>query len=57
MRHLAWFMAALAVGIAPVVWAQNTVGTTAYDPTNALDGYTLIYPHNQPHTYLLNMCG
>lgn len=57
MRHLAWFTAALAVGIAPVVWAQNTVGTTTYDPTNVFAGYTLIYPHNQPHTYLLNMCG
>ena len=21
------------------------------------DGYTLLYPHNQPHVYLLDFCG
>ena len=44
-------------GWAASIWAQNTVGTTIYDPTNVFDGYTLIYPHNQPNAYLLNFCG
>lgn len=35
----------------------NTVGTISYDPTLAVDGYTLIYPHNQPHARLIDACG
>lgn len=37
--------------------AQNTVGLLSYDPTKAFDGYNLLYPHNQPHVYLLDNCG
>lgn len=37
--------------------AQNTVGLLSYEPTQSYDGYNLIYPHNQPHVYLLNNCG
>lgn len=39
------------------VLAQNTIGTLAYEPDLASDGYTLIYPHNQPDVMLLNFCG
>jgi len=37
--------------------AQNTVGLLSYDQTKAFDGYNLIFPHNQPHVFLLNNCG
>jgi len=38
--------------------AQNTVGLISYEPwNNSYDGYNLIYPHNQPHVYLLDNCG
>ncbi len=40
-----------------VVQAQNTVGLISYDITQSYQGYTLIYPHNQPNAYLLNNCG
>ena len=36
---------------------QNTVGLISYDIDKSYDGYTLIYPHNQPTTFLLNNCG
>ena len=40
-------------------WSQttNTVGSILFDPALAAPGYTLIYPHNQPHAMLLNLCG
>ncbi|HCC64560.1 MAG TPA: hypothetical protein DEP62_05040, partial [Flavobacteriales bacterium] len=38
-------------------FAQNTIGTTAFAPNMVDDGYTLLYPHNQPHVYLLDFCG
>ncbi len=37
--------------------AQNTVGLLSYDIAQSYQGYTLIYPHNQPNIYLLNNCG
>lgn len=37
--------------------AQNSVGLIAYDADKVFDGYTLIYPFNQPNVYLLNNCG
>ena len=37
--------------------AQNTVGLLSYDPMKTLDGYNLMFPHNQPNVYLLNNCG
>lgn len=37
--------------------AQNTVGLLSYDPSQSYDGYTMIYPHNQPDVFLLNNCG
>jgi hypothetical protein len=44
----------------PLAWVcgqSNTVGTIAYDPALYADGYTLIYPHNQPHARLIDACG
>lgn len=37
--------------------AQNSVGLLSYDLDKVSDGYTLIYPHNQPNVYLLDNCG
>ena len=36
--------------------AQNTIGVTDFQPDLVDDGYTLIYPHNQPNVYLLDFC-
>lgn len=41
-------------------FSQNpdiTVGLINYNAPRAYEGYTLIYPHNQPNVYLLNNCG
>ena len=37
--------------------AQNTVGLLSYNINQTYQGYTMIYPHNQPSTFLLNNCG
>ena len=37
--------------------AQTTVGLLSYDITQSYQGYTMIYPHNQPNVYLLDNCG
>ena len=37
--------------------SQNTVGLLSYDITRSYQGYTMIYPHNQPNVYLLDNCG
>jgi len=39
------------------MYGQNTVGLISYDISRSYQGYTLIYPHNQPNVYLLNNCG
>lgn len=36
---------------------ENTVGTIVYDEAATDGGYNLIYPHNQPDAFLLDMCG
>ncbi len=37
---------------------QNTLGLITYEPwMGSYNGYNLIYPHNQPHVYLLDNCG
>ena len=36
---------------------QNTIGVIDFQPDLVDDGYTLVYPHNQPNVYLLDMCG
>lgn len=53
------FIAFLLI-IIPSVWVcaqSNTVGTIAYDPDLYAEGYTLVYPHNQPHARLIDACG
>ena len=37
--------------------AQNTVGLLSYYPSKSIEGYNLIFPHNQPDVFLLNNCG
>lgn len=39
------------------IQAQNTVGLLSYDPTQAFEGYNLMFPHNQSTVWLLNNCG
>ena len=48
------------LSLLPFAWAcaqPNTVGTISYDPDLYAEGYTLIYPHNQPHARLIDACG
>lgn len=37
--------------------AQRTVGLLSLQKDKVYDGYTLLYPHNQPNVYLINNCG
>lgn len=39
------------------VSAQNTLGLISKRTGKSFPGYNLIYPHNQPHVYLLDSCG
>ena len=51
---------AFLLSLLPFAWAcaqSNTVGTISYDPDLYAEGYTLIYPHNQPHARLIDACG
>ena len=36
---------------------ENTIGTIVYGEDGTDGGYNLIYPHNQPDAFLLDMCG
>lgn len=36
---------------------ETTVGLLSYNATKSYEGYTLIYPHNQPNVFLLDNCG
>ena len=47
----------LFLSISLSLFAQNTVGLLSYDAPQTYNGYTLIYPHNQPTVYLINNCG
>ena len=38
-------------------FSQNTLGLLSIDGDQTLYGFNLIYPHNQPHVYLLDNCG
>jgi len=53
-KHIALLFACLALSF---VWGQNTVGVVSHNPSKAQAGYNLIFPHNQPYTYLLDNCG
>ncbi|MEM7039907.1 MAG: aryl-sulfate sulfotransferase, partial [Bacteroidota bacterium] len=37
--------------------AQNTVGVTLFDNSQALHGYNLFFPHRQPNVFLMDNCG
>ncbi len=54
MKH---FYAVLLMCLGFTAIGQNTVGLLSYEPWNSLDGYNIIYPHNQANVYLLNNCG
>jgi len=58
-RHINLFASfALIFGLISFAKAQeNTVGTVAYDPDIFAPGFTLVYPHNQPHARLIDGCG
>jgi len=36
---------------------SNSVGTIIFEPSLYSEGYTLVYPHNQPHARLIDACG
>ena len=55
--HLRLFSLALSLVFAMSAFAQNTIGVTAVQPDLVEEGYTLLYPHNQPNVYLLDVCG
>lgn len=40
-----------------IVFTQNTVGLLSYNISHSYQGYTLLYPHNQPNVFLINNCG
>lgn len=40
-----------------IALGQQSVGLISYDAARSMDGYNLIYPHNQPNVYLFNNCG
>lgn len=35
----------------------NTVGLISYEPARSFEGFNLLYPNDQPNTYLVNDCG
>ena len=44
--------------LATTAFAQdNTIGTIVYNEDATDAGFNLIYPHNQPDAFLLDMCG
>lgn len=55
MKSVLWIF--LTAILPTILYGQNTVGLLSYNNDKTYDGYTLIYPHNQPHVYLLNNCG
>ncbi len=55
LKHLIGFMSSMLVITS---FAQdNTIGTILYNEEATEGGYNLIYPHNQPDVFLLDMCG
>lgn len=47
----------LFLSIIVVSIGQNTVGLLSYDISQTYQGFTLIFPHNQPNVFLINNCG
>ena len=55
LRYLTGFILSI---LATTAFAQdNTIGTILYNEDATDGGYNLIYPHNQPDAFLLDMCG
>lgn len=55
MKFVLWIL--LTAIITTISYCQNTVGLLSNNKEKSYDGYTLIYPHNQPHVFLINNCG
>ena len=53
--HLALLFLSLSSSF--LLFGQNTIGVIDFQPDLVEEGYTLVYPHNQPNVYLLDMCG
>ena len=53
--HLAFLFCHISFSM--LLFGQNTIGVIDFQPDLVEDGYTLVYPHNQPNVYLLDMCG
>lgn len=51
------FIGLLLICISEALPAQNTLGLISKRTGQFAPGYNLIYPHNQPHVYLLDSCG
>jgi hypothetical protein len=51
------YLISIYLFIGHIMLGQNTVGLISYNKDKSFAGYNLIYPHNQPHVYLLNNCG
>ena len=47
----------LSLSSSILLFGQNTIGVTDYEPDMVDEGYTLLYPHNQPNVHLVDMCG
>lgn len=54
IKYILFFVLFLFVGFSH---GQNSVGLISYDITQSYQGYSLIYPHNQPNVYLIDNCG
>ncbi len=54
-QHFTIFTLGFCAILSP--FAQNTIGVTDFQPDLVEEGYTLLYPHNQPNVYLLDFCG
>ncbi len=56
IRNLLFIFLAF-LGLGNLCAQDNTVGLISYNPSKAMDGYNLFYPHRQPNTYLVDNCG
>lgn len=54
-QRFLWIL--LLMGFIGTLSAQRTVGVTHFDETEAMPGYNLYFPHNQPNVYLFDNCG
>lgn len=57
MKQIKYIVTLSILCICNCLYAQNTVGLISYESDGLSDGYTLLYPLNQPNVYLINNCG